>query len=771
MKPNTKLREVSSGGVEKTGEFGISMNDAAHIMTILRDTLYSDKILAVLREYSANAWDAHRSIGKHDVPIEVHIPTSIDSQLRIRDFGPGLSPDDVFNVFTQYGASTKRGNDVTVGMLGIGSKSGFAYSDSFTIVSWHGGKKRVYAAVLDPSDKGLINFLHEEDCGEETGVEIQIAVRPSDIEAFAERAQNLFRFFVPRPTVNVVVPTLPETQTILKRGVIFPESQWNHSGWFAVMGCIPYKIDLRQLSTHNLGTFYSNMSGALFLEIGDVQVNASREELKYSDATNAIIASRMVELVDEFVSFTLSTVKATGTSAWDRRLKAQILSRMHLPVPEESADLVSSFVPTFGTLPTSFEISKDGSRDHIKLHVNPHTRLILRDVNRSLSKYHISHSDYIVRRKNKTPMKDVEADLATWIKDRNIEGIPVVKLSEMPFHTSTIPDRGINPKHRVRTFCFSPAYTGRCYAPFSQHWSIVNRAPEDTDVFVVLDAFEAVGFSLYESLAEDIEIVKLLGAKMPPIYGYKTTLAKPIRKSDLKGQSYEEWCKSGFHKLFDKEKVAELLKLWAYFEEGDPEHNFHWRNKSYPKQDTTKFLLKEYGKDHPITKLFFSFLKATKALFRTPKDHYSVAEKISRLIPRLREIAPNNEADALIQDIKSIYPLVTVTDFEEIWLGSNKSKWLHYIKTIDAVLGGRHDRKAAPVHDDERNDHRRSERKTDDREEGNSAVPEPSASTDGGELGRGSESPDPREEPERLGERQVRSEGRDDSLQRGGAAA
>ena len=131
MIPNTKLRVVESHGVASSGVFGISLKDEAHIMSTLRDTLYSDKVLAVIREYSSNAWDAHREVGKADVPIKVTLPTSMDPTLTIEDFGPGLSPDDVFNVYTQYGASTKRGSNSSVGMLGIGSKSGFSFCSGF----------------------------------------------------------------------------------------------------------------------------------------------------------------------------------------------------------------------------------------------------------------------------------------------------------------------------------------------------------------------------------------------------------------------------------------------------------------------------------------------------------------------------------------------------------------------------------------------------------------------------------------------------------------
>ena len=78
MKLQQKKREVSATGVIAQSGFSLSDNpaDQAHIVMILRDRLYTNKILAVLREYSANAWDAHIDGGCPDKPIKVVLPTS-----------------------------------------------------------------------------------------------------------------------------------------------------------------------------------------------------------------------------------------------------------------------------------------------------------------------------------------------------------------------------------------------------------------------------------------------------------------------------------------------------------------------------------------------------------------------------------------------------------------------------------------------------------------------------------------------------------------------
>ena len=67
--------------------FGIKESGLAHIFNVLRNQLYSDKILAVIREYSANALDAHAEVGKQDTPIEVSLPTKLNLNLEVRDFG------------------------------------------------------------------------------------------------------------------------------------------------------------------------------------------------------------------------------------------------------------------------------------------------------------------------------------------------------------------------------------------------------------------------------------------------------------------------------------------------------------------------------------------------------------------------------------------------------------------------------------------------------------------------------------------------------------
>ncbi len=327
MRPQNEKRELTVGGAVAGVSFGISKADEAHIMGILRDTLYSDKILAVLREYSANAWDANRCAGRGDVPVEVHLPTHDDLYLRIKDVGPGLSRDDVFTVFTQYGASTKRGDDEAVGMLGIGSKSAFAYADSFSVISRHGGTKSTYVAALDPSDRGVINLLAEEPCDPaDTGVEIVIAVESGDVSAFESRAYRLFRHFNPRPNINCELPAPPDERVALPSGEIHCSldgtediGAYGGGNWVAVMGCIPYNVKLSELALPPEHQVLHRLSGVVHFDMGAVHFTGSREELRYTKRTKEALAAKFTSLVDEFVSKALEILDSDAETDWQKR--------------------------------------------------------------------------------------------------------------------------------------------------------------------------------------------------------------------------------------------------------------------------------------------------------------------------------------------------------------------------------------------------------------------------------------------------------------------
>lgn len=127
-------------GGTRSRAFGIA--NTAEFVTVLSDSLYSDKELAVAREVICNAWDAHISTGITDKHIEITIS---DNKYSVRDYGDGIPDDLIDEIYCMYGESTKRKETATTGGFGLGSKAPFALSDTFTVTSFHKGTKTVYA--------------------------------------------------------------------------------------------------------------------------------------------------------------------------------------------------------------------------------------------------------------------------------------------------------------------------------------------------------------------------------------------------------------------------------------------------------------------------------------------------------------------------------------------------------------------------------------------------------------------------------------------------
>ena len=142
MKLHTNVNTVERSGQFEESNFSIEASAKAFF--ILSDGLYSNKIKAVIRELSTNAYDSHVDAGCPETPFEVHLPTQMEPHFHVRDFGVGLSHEDCMKLYTTYFYSNKTDRNDSVGCLGLGSKSPFAYVDSFTVESYYEGTYRVY---------------------------------------------------------------------------------------------------------------------------------------------------------------------------------------------------------------------------------------------------------------------------------------------------------------------------------------------------------------------------------------------------------------------------------------------------------------------------------------------------------------------------------------------------------------------------------------------------------------------------------------------------
>jgi hypothetical protein len=258
----------------------------------------------VLREYVANSRDSHIVCGKADRPVEITLPSIFDPVLKIRDFGNGLSHEDMFQVFCVYGESTKTNSNEVVGNFGIGAKCAFAYSASFQITSIFNQIKSIYNAYLDETECGKLALLTQYETDEESGIEISINVNQSDINTFVNTAAQLFRFWKPYP----IFKGNDSFKKIEPNYFLLRENQWgflNESDYYnrssgILMGDIFYKMESHQIpDLTELQKKILEKNLVIFAKIGDINVSASREVVSYTNFTINFIKSRLKTIEEE----------------------------------------------------------------------------------------------------------------------------------------------------------------------------------------------------------------------------------------------------------------------------------------------------------------------------------------------------------------------------------------------------------------------------------------------------------------------------------------
>lgn len=252
----------------------LDSNSLAHLMTVLSN-LYSNKPLAVVREYSTNARDSHIEAGV-DRPIEISTPTDFMPFLKIRDYGVGMDAETIRNVYSKYGASTKRETNLQNGMLGLGSKSALTYTTQFNITGVKDGIK-TYVVVSRAADgSGVMKIISQSHTDEPNGVEISIPV--SNRVEIDSVVYNFFKFWKPGTVlVNGKEPVKVQGMEVGDFLVI------NEQKDYVVMGNVAYPVP----QEHRIfsGDMYSRTGIVAYVEMGEVNFTPSRESLHMTDLT------------------------------------------------------------------------------------------------------------------------------------------------------------------------------------------------------------------------------------------------------------------------------------------------------------------------------------------------------------------------------------------------------------------------------------------------------------------------------------------------------
>jgi hypothetical protein len=318
---NAPVNEAVLSNVGEIGEFRI--RNSAKAFSILSSGLYANKIKAIIRELSCNAVDSHVAAGNADTPFEVHIPNSLEPHFSIRDFGTGLTHEQVSQIYTTYFESTKTNSNAFIGALGLGSKSPFSYTDNFTVTAIKDGIKGIYSAFINGEGVPSIALMMTEQTDEPSGVEVKFSVNERfDFSKFKEEAASVYRYFKVQPTIKGcadfrITPREYDTIDLIPGVNVYKESGRYNTPSRAIMGNIAYPIEVPNATQLGELAGLLNCGLEIHFGIGEVDFQASREGLSYIPQTVDAIKAKLAAVNAQLAKH-IALEADKIPNAWDR---------------------------------------------------------------------------------------------------------------------------------------------------------------------------------------------------------------------------------------------------------------------------------------------------------------------------------------------------------------------------------------------------------------------------------------------------------------------
>jgi hypothetical protein len=302
------LNEVKKDS-QVSGKFatsGFRIDASSKAFQILSSNIYQHKVRAVIRELACNAIDAPIEAGM-DTSIlpDVHLPTTYEPWFSIRDYGPGLSENDVKEVFTVYFCSTKTQRNDLTGALGLGAKSFYCLVDSAIINSYQNGMVYNYSAYKDEDDMPQMALLRSGPSDEPSGLEIIVHVNNRTAE-FINEAVEVFKYFDVVPNINNQsvmerIQTAKQSYKIVGKDYAFNSESGTTK---ALMGNVAY----------NIPSEYLYMSGYIRFNLGELSFDPGRENLTLDAKTISVLRDKIKHIKDNLADDVVRLIEELPTS-------------------------------------------------------------------------------------------------------------------------------------------------------------------------------------------------------------------------------------------------------------------------------------------------------------------------------------------------------------------------------------------------------------------------------------------------------------------------
>jgi len=714
--------------------FGIKREGLAHIFNVLRNQLYSDKVLAVIREYSANAIDAHVESGKKDRPIVVTLPNPLNLAFKVRDFGLGLSEQQVRDIYANYGESTKRGTNEQIGQLGLGSKSAFAYGENFLIRSFQNGIVSLYNAFIDPTQIGQIAKLHSNFTDEEDGIEIEIPVNERDIYTFKTKAEGLFKYFKIKPIVNGNNEYIAKSERVFFAGSDFRFVDSESSSVFAkhgvvavaLMGNIAYPITPDAINWGEEVELKKILQRQIVIDfnIGDLEVSASREALQYTPHTQKNIIAKAKSIKEECLAEVRSKL-TKGSSMYEAKivynnifdyysgyslnflsgiLKKDDLKFKGKEITSGTWDVRKKGVDGYHALVQIFKVKQSrryGSKDKVSgdwtslIDAAKDAAYVIKDIKSSIltriAPLCELDNNHLGRKFKNVFLIEPKEGFDQWAKDNQFDA-PTVKLSELP--KVSLKDLGyvtkssdgtaaVNEKHNVQVF--SVNYQTNYTNIKSDYFTPVEVDMNAGGVWFEIDRFVPTDDpNSYGSTASYIKTIAsactLLGLDKEKVIAVKVSNSEEF-KSNKNWKTVKQWISENLQKYLDTQKIEQKFS--------DRQEFLKTINKDTGAYCVHTMKMAAIINDDSEMKTFANHLNQMK------NDKFdSFYDKIKNISDwtnvEIKTVKPTHDIMTEWKNVKAKYPMYMMVEGYKLGWSNNDATnkaIADYINMVDATVG------------------------------------------------------------------------------------
>jgi hypothetical protein len=340
--------------------YGIAMTPKMYSM--MSDKLYTDRIGSVVREVCSNAWDAQKmqsiATGNPMEPFKVTLPTDLEPHFIVEDTGPGMPDEVAQDLYSTLGLSTKENTNDQIGAFGLGSKSPFAVSDTFTVENTHKGVTHFYLCFK--AENGMPSLLKtgERNEGRADGVKVLIPAPGAKYNEYKQALNRQLIVMEPKPIIcNIEAFEFADAKISLRNqaGYILEnpgDFALRTRSLYARMGMVMYPVDYGQMREVQYGLFTKLAAASLVLEfpIGALDPLPSREGLTYDDRTKKNIVTLYKEFEKDYKERLKKEVEANTLplEAWRhiKRLDRSLgINMMHEDIYVQGYPINDSQIP------------------------------------------------------------------------------------------------------------------------------------------------------------------------------------------------------------------------------------------------------------------------------------------------------------------------------------------------------------------------------------------------------------------------------------------